>query len=449
MTQDSSRSGETTARKQSVSMAHDPRSEWFTEARFGLYIHWGLYALGARHEWMRSREFMSNEAYEKYFRHFDPDLYDPAKWAKLAGDAGMKYMVVTAKHHEGFCLWDSKLTDYKATNTSCGKDLLRPMLEAFRAEGIRTGLYYSLLDWHHPDYTVDVKHPMRYDQEYVARDAQRNWQNYVDYMHGQTRELLTEYGDIDVLFLDFSIPQEEGFPGKGKDEWQSERFVDMVRSLQPNTLINDRLGVPGDITTPEQYQPREWIKIDGKPVLWEACHTFSGSWGYYRDEESWKSAEQILRMLIDTVSKGGNFLLNVGPNARGELDERAVERLEEIGVWMRKHARAIHGCTAAPPHLPTCPEDCRFTYNPKTNRLYLHLFAWPFKQLHLANFSGLVEYAQLLDDASEIRMAEGEKKLTIEAGAFDEGRPANMLTLQLPVKKPKAAIPVIELFLKS
>ncbi len=437
------------AARQDVSPAHDPRSEWFTEARFGLYVHWGLYTLGARHEWMRSREFLSNEEYEKYFRRFDPDLYDPAKWAKLAADAGMKYMVVTTKHHEGFCLWDSKLTDYKATNTPYGKDLLRPMLEAFRSEGIRTGLYYSLLDWHHPDYTVDVKHPMRYNKDYVAMDAQRNWQSYLDYMHGQTRELLTEYGDIDVLFLDFSIPSEEGFPGKGKDEWQSERFVDMVHSLRPNILINDRLGVPGDITTPEQYQPREWIKIDGKPVLWEACHTFSGSWGYYRDEESWKSTEQILRMLIDTVSKGGNLLLNVGPNARGELDERAVERLEEIGVWMRKHARSIHGCTAAPVHLPPCPEDCRFTYNPKTNRLYLHLFAWPFKQIHLADFSGLVEYAQLLDDASEIRMVEGEKRLTMEAGAFDEGRPANMLTLQLPVKKPKAAIPVIELFLKS
>jgi len=437
------------AARQAVSAPHDSRSEWFTEARFGLYIHWGLYALGARHEWMRSREFLSNEEYEKYFRRFDPDLYDPAKWAKLAADAGMKYMVATAKHHEGFCLWDSKLTDYKASNTPYGKDLLHPMLEAFRSEGIRTGLYYSLLDWHHPDYTVDVKHPMRYNKEYVAMDAQRNWQNYVDYMHGQTRELLTEYGDIDVLFLDFSIPSEEGFPGKGKDEWQSERFVDMVRSLQPNALINDRLGVPGDITTPEQYQPREWIKIDGRPVLWEACHTFSGSWGYYRDEESWKSTEQILRMLIDTVSKGGNFLLNVGPNARGELDERAVERLEEIGVWMRKHERSIHGCTAAPAHLPPCPEDCRFTYNPKTNRLYLHLFAWPFKQIHLAEFSGLVEYAQLLDDASEIRMVAGEKKLTMEAGAFDEGRPAHMLTLQLPVKKPKAAIPVIELIMRS
>jgi alpha-L-fucosidase len=428
--------------------ATERSGEWFEEARFGMFIHWGLYSLGARHEWLQSREFMSREQYRKYFDRFDPDLYDPRAWAKIAAEAGMKYMVVTSKHHEGFCLWDSKLTDYKATNTPAGRDLLAPLLEAYRAEGLRTGLYYSLLDWHHPDYTVDVKHPRRYDPEYVARDRERNWQRYVDYMHGQIRELLTNYGDIDVMFLDFSIPPEEGFPGKGRNEWQSERLVKMIRELRPKMLINDRLDVPGDITTPEQYQPRGAIRIDGRPVRWEACHTFSGSWGYYRDEESWKSADQILRMLIDTVSKGGNFLLNVGPNGRGELDERAVVRLREIGKWMRLHGRAIYGCTSAPEHLPPCPEDCRFTYNPKTNRLYLHLFAWPFKHLHLPKFSGMVEYAQLLNDASEIRMIEGERKMTMEAGAFDEGRPADMLTLQLPVKKPNVEIPVIELFLK-
>jgi len=319
--------------------AAERRGEWFEEARFGLYIHWGLYSLGARHEWLQSREFMSREQYRQYFDRFDPDLYDPRAWAKIAAEAGMRYMVVTTKHHEGFCLWDSELTDYKAPNTPAGRDLLAPLLEAFREEGLRTGLYYSLLDWHHPDYTVDVKHPRRYDPEYAAKDKVRNWQRYVDYMHGQIRELLTNYGDIDVMFLDFSIPPEEGFPGKGRNEWQSERLVNMIRELRPNMLINDRLDVPGDITTPEQYQPRGAIRIGGRPVRWEACHTFSGSWGYYRDEESWKSTDQILRMLIDTVSKGGNFLLNVGPNGRGELDERALVRLREIGRWMRS-ARA-------------------------------------------------------------------------------------------------------------
>lgn len=428
-------------------MAVHDRSGWFTRDRFGMYIHWGLYSLGARHEWMRSREFLSNEQYDKYFKRFDPDLYDPQLWAQLADEAGMKYMVVTTKHHEGFCLWDSKLTDYKATNTPAGRDLLRPMLEAFRERNIRTGLYYSLLDWHHPQYTVDVKHPMRYNKAFVEQSKQRNFRSYVDYLFGQTEELLSGYGPIDVLFYDFSIPPEEGFAGKGRKEWDSERLVELIRKLQPNIMLNDRLQVPGDITTPEQYQPREWIKVNGERVIWEACHTFSGSWGYYRDEESWKSVELLIKMLIDTVGKGGNLLLNVGPTGRGEFDERAVDRLKGMGAWMRRHNRSIYGCTAAP-EAWYCPPDCRYTYNMETNRLYLHLFSWPFKHIHLYGFSGKVEYAQLLNDASEIRMVQGEQEMTMEAGAFNEGRAAGTLTLELPVKQPNVAVPVIELFLK-
>jgi alpha-L-fucosidase len=424
------------------------RTAWFTHDRFGMYIHWGLYALGARHEWMRSREFLSNEQYNKYFKRFDPDLYDPELWAQLADEAGMKYMVVTAKHHEGFSLWDTQLSDYKVTNTPAGRDLLRPMLNAFRARDIKAGLYYSLLDWHHPHYTVDVKHPQRYDAAFVEQSKQRDWQQYIDYMFGQTEELLSKYGKIDVLFLDFSIPPEQGFPGKGKEEWQSEKFVELVRRLQPQIMINDRLQVPGDITTPEQYQPREWIKVNGEKVIWEACHTFSGSWGYYRDEESWKSVDMLIKMLVDTVGKGGNLLLNVGPTGRGEIDERAVDRLKGMGQWMRRHNRSIYGCTAAPEPF-RCPDDCRFTYNPETNRLYLHIFSWPFKHLHLSGFSGQVEYAQLLNDASEVRMIEGAQEMTMEAGAFNEGRSADTLTLELPIKPPNVAVPVIELFLKS
>jgi len=423
-------------------------SKWFTEARFGMYIHWGLYALGARHEWLKGREFMTSEQYHKYFKRFDPDLYDPELWAQLAADAGMKYFVVTAKHHEGFCLWDTKQTDYNVMHTPARRDLLRPMLDAFRARDIRAGLYYSLLDWHHPHYTVDVKHPLRYNQAFLDAQKEKDWQQYVDFMFAQTRELLTEYGKIDVMFLDFSIPPLEGFPGKGAQEWQSERFIRMVRELQPQIMLNDRLGIPGDITTPEQYQPREWIRVDGRRVIWEACHTFSGSWGYYRDEESWKSVDTLVKMLIDTVAKGGNLLLNVGPTGRGEIDERAVDRLRGIGEWMKRHSRSIYGCTAAPDGL-TAPGDCRFTYNPDTHRLYLHIFSWPFKNLHLPGFSGKVEYAQLLNDASEIRMVEGEQEMTMEAGAFNEGRPADTLTLQLPVKQPNVTVPVIELFLRS
>jgi alpha-L-fucosidase len=182
------------------------RMKWWTDARFGLFIHWGLYALPARHEWVKSNERLTDEAYARYFSRFDPDLYDPREWARAARRAGMKYFVITTKHHDGFCLWDSKLTDYKATRTPYGKDLIKPLVEAMRAEGLRVGFYHSLLDWHHPDYTVDMYHPMRDDKAFVEKAAGRDMAKYDDYLFGQLKELLTDYGRIDTLFLDFSFP---------------------------------------------------------------------------------------------------------------------------------------------------------------------------------------------------------------------------------------------------
>lgn len=416
----------------------DGDTSWFVHDRFGLFIHWGLYALPARHEWVKNKEKIDNATYEKYFRHFDPDLYDPALWAQAASGAGMKYFVITTKHHEGFCLWDSALTDYKATNTPYGKDLLHPMVDAFRAQNMRVGFYHSLIDWHHPDFTVDSVHPMRDNPAEREANAGRDMARYAQYLHGQTRELLTQFGKIDILWYDFS------YGDKGKDAWQSELLLKLVRELQPGIILDDRLDLDygWDIKTPEQFQPREWVRYNGQPVVWEACQTFSGSWGYYRDEESWKSVEQLVRMLIDNVSKGGNLLLNVGPTGRGEFDERALDRLAGMGEWMKRHSRAIYGCTQAPDEF-SCPQDCRLTYNPDTRRLYVHVFAWPFAQLHLDGFAGRVEYAQLLNDASEVRMTELPSHQTAM-----ESHPTNTLTLQLPVKKPNVTVPVIELFLK-
>lgn len=408
-------------------------TKWFTHDRFGMFIHWGLYALPARHEWVRHNERISNEDYEKYFKHFDPDLYDPQLWADAAANAGMKYFVVTTKHHEGFCLWDTKMTDYKATNTPYGKDLIRPMVEAFRSNKMRVGFYHSLIDWHHPHFTVDRLHPLRDDPRKSQLNEGRDIKLYSQYLHAQVKELLTNYGQVDVMWFDFSYPGEDG---KGKNDWDSENLIAMVRELMPDIILDDRFDLPygWDIKTPEQYQPREWVKVDGKPVVWEACQTFSGSWGYHRDEESWKSVDQLVRMLIDTVSKGGNLLLNVGPTGRGELDYRALDRLKGIGEWMSRHSRSIYGCTQAPEEYAT-PTDCRFTYNPISGRLYLHIFAWPFEQLHLDGFAGRIEYAQLLNDASEIRWSENRNE-------------SDLLTLHLPVKKPNVTVPVIEIFLK-
>ena len=190
-------------------LEHNGRNErlqWMREARFGLFVHWGLYSVAARHEWVKQRECLPDAAYQRYFEHFDPDLYDPRHWARLARQAGMRYAVLTTKHHEGFCLWESALTDYQAVNTPAGRDLVRPWVEAFRAEGMKIGFYYSLLDWHHPDFPIDGLHPQRDDEQAKAAAKDRDIGRYADYLHGQVHELLTGYGRVDYLFFDFSYP---------------------------------------------------------------------------------------------------------------------------------------------------------------------------------------------------------------------------------------------------
>jgi alpha-L-fucosidase len=422
------------------------RMKWWTEARFGMFIHWGLYALPARHEWVKNYEHMTDEEYQKYFDHFNPDLFNPKEWAQMAKNAGMKYFVITAKHHEGFCLWDSKFTDYKATKTPYGRDLLKQVAQAFRDEGLRVGFYYSLLDWHHPEYAIDRNHPMYNNEEFKKNAAGRDMNKYVDYVLNQVRELLTEFGPIDCLFLDYSFPA--GKDGKGRKDWQSERILKMVRELQPNIIVNDRLDlddVPGgwDFKTPEQFIPREWITVNGKKVPWETCQTFSDSWGYYRDEEGWKSTHQLLALLIETVSKGGNLLLNVGPTARGTFDERAKTRLREIGEWMKLNSRSIYGCTQAPPEFKA-PDNCLLTYNPQTKRLYIHVLSWPLGNLFLEGYAGKIEYAQFLHDASEVQIGKADRPFQ---GKLDKIASQTVI-LKLPMKKPDQVVPVIEVFLK-
>jgi alpha-L-fucosidase len=429
-------------------------TSWFVHDRFGLFIHWGLYAMGARHEWLMNNESIPVEEYErKYFKHFDPDLYDPARWADAAADAGMKYFVVTTKHHDGFCLWDTKLTDYKAPNTPAKRDLLRPMVDAFRARGIRTGLYHSIIDWHHPHYVIDDRFgPYRAlpPEKRAEMNAGRDQAKYAEYLHGQVRELLTGYGPVDVLWFDFSyrppkdVDQADFTRGKGRLAWQSEKLLKMIRELAPHCMVTDRLDLndqPVDFRTPEQYQPRAWMEHNGRRVVWEACQTLSGSWGYHRDEASWRSPDELIRTLIDCVSKGGNLLLNVGPTGRGEFDHRALHCLSEIGKWMRVNGRSIYGCTEAPEGLRP-PVDGRLTYNADKKRLYVHLFAYPYKHLHLDGLLGKVEYAQFLHDGSELRWKFDDWTLD------HMKRPDDTLVLQLPQVKPNVAVPVVELFLK-
>lgn len=423
-------------------------TSWFTHDRFGLFIHWGLYALPARHEWVKSHEKMTDADYDRYFQRFDPDLYDPRRWADAAAGAGMKYFVVTSKHHDGFCLWDSKLTDYNATNTPAGRDLLRPMVDAFQERNLRAGFYHSLLDWHHPHYIADrVFHPQR-EGDLVKLNAGRDQMKYADYLHAQVRELLTEFGELDILWFDFTKVDKDDrldfTKGKGREAWRNEELIKLIRSMKPDIILNDRLEIEQDIRTPEQTQPRQWVHVDGKPVVWEACQTFSGSWGYHRDEQTWRSVRQLVITLIDCVSKGGNLLLNVGPTGRGEFDQRALDRLAGIGKWMHHHARSIYGCTQAPDDFPA-PPDARATWNLTTNRLYVHLLAWPYQFLHLDGVAwrDRVAYAQLLNDASELKLGVSDW----HAAHLGDTPPG--LTINLPQREPDGVeIPVVELFLK-
>lgn len=422
-------------------------SSWFTHDRFGMFIHWGIYSMHSRGEWQGVIENMSDEQYENYFKYFDPDLFDARIWAKAAREAGMKYVVFTVKHHEGFCMYDSQYTDYKST-TACGRDLLREIVDAFRAEGLRIGLYYSLIDWHHPHFEIDVNHPYRERKDRDELNKSRNMDIYRQYIKDQTREILTNYGDIDIGWFDFSYPHVEYNP-KGHEAWDSEGLIKLIRSIRPNIMLNNRLDLPdeGDITTPEQNTPEYPLTDDnGDPIVWEGCQTFAGSWGYKRDEYTWKSEKQCIDMLINHVSRGGNLLMNVGPTSRGFLDERALTGLNYFAKWMKYCSRSIYGCGVAPAEFPE-PRDCRYTWNPETKRLYLHLMNWPFAYLNLPNMAGKVAYARMLHDGSEVQFTESKKvELHQHLSVY---APPGTLILSLPVKKPDIAVPVIELILKN
>lgn len=391
--------------------AYEKRVSWFVKERFGMFIHWGLYAIPARGEWVRSTERISVEDYEPFFREFNPVDYDPKKWARAAKQAGMKYAVLTAKHHDGFCLFDSQLTDYKSTNTPCGRDLVREYLDAFRAEGIRVGLYYSLLDWHHPDYPHfgDERHPMRDNEAY--RGMEHHFERYLDYMHGQIKELCTNYGKIDLFWFDFSYDQMTG------ETWRASQLVDMIRQYQPDVILDNRLeaggssfgslvsGNPspysGDFVSPEQIIPPEGIlDVNGKRVVWESCITMNGHWGYCASDHFFKPADMMIKKLVECVSKGGNLLLNVGPDAKGNIPKESLDILHKIGEWMERNSESIYGCGYGE---IAKPDYGRITRNGK--KLYYHVMEPQIGYVPLTGISAeQVDHIRLLADGSELQI---------------------------------------------
>ena len=386
------------------------RTEWFRKERFGMFIHWGLYAIPALGEWVMSEKRMTVEEYEKYFEQFDPTDYNPREWARLAKKAGMKYAVLTAKHHDGFCLFDSALTDYKATNTKAGRDLVREFLDAFRAEGLKVGLYFTLIDWHHPDYPKynDMHHPMRGNEAY--KDENINFDRYLEYMHGQVEELVTNYGKLDILWFDFS------YDNMCEDTWKAEELIRMVRKHQPDVIIDNRLEgsgekngsivtdhpniYSGDFASPEMIIPPGGMKdLNGKPIPWELCATMNNHWGYCYYDHTYKTSQTIIRKLVECVSKGGNFILNVGPDAKGKFPKESSAILAEIGRWMDKNHDSIYGCVPAE-NIPK-PDYGRITRN--GNKYYVHIYENTLGPLPLLGFDkDKIVKVRALDDGHEV-----------------------------------------------
>lgn len=416
------------------------RTQWFLKDRFGMFIHWGLYSIPARGEWIRSNEKISKEDYQKYFDEFNPTNYNPKVWARTAKNAGMKYAVMTAKHHDGFCLFDSKLTDYKSTNTKAERDLIREYVDAFREEGLKVGLYYSIIDWYHDDFPHygDKHHPMRDNEKY--KNTEHDFERYLQYMHGQVRELCTNYGDIDILWFDFSYNDMAG------EKWKATELIKMVRSLQPNVIIDNRLEASGenagsirtnnpnfyagDFASPEQIIPPKGIVDEyGNSIPWEACITMNNHWGYCSTDKNFKSSKTIIRKLVECVSKNGNLLLNVGPNAKGEIPKESLDILEEIGQWMKDNSDSIYGCKKS---NYSKPEWGYYTQN--GNKLYAHIFEENIGPLGFAGLNGKVKKARLLSDGSEIKIIRPWNTLDFDDYIFINFGSPEHLTYPLPNK---------------
>jgi len=423
-------------------LSKDERMKWWRDARFGMFIHWGLYAVPAGEwkgkqvpgigEWIMERAHIPVSEYEQLAKQFNPVKFDADQWVRIAKNAGMKYIVITSKHHDGFCLWDSKVTSYDIVDaTPFKRDVLGELSRACKKEGIRLCFYHSIMDWHHPDAQAPF-----YPNYNDTKQSNPNFSRYVEnYMKPQLKELVANYGPLGVLWFD----------GEWIGDWtepQGKDLYNYVRGLQPNIIINNRVGkgrkgmeglskgdqeYAGDFGTPEQQIPAK-----GLPgVDWESCMTMNDTWGYKSSDQHWKSGEDLLRKLADIASKGGNFLLNVGPTSEGLIPGASVERLAAMGDWMEVNGESIYGTTASP--LGEVPWG-RCTAKP--GKLYLHVFDWP------AN--GKLEVPGLKDHVRKAYLLADKKRAKLPVT-----RSGDTLVVTVPEKAPDRINTVIVLEIKS
>lgn len=364
------------------------RTRWWREAKFGMFIHWGIYAVPADAtdlqgrktiaEWYLSNKRMQVRDYEEFAQQFNPAQFNAREWVRMAKESGMKYIVITSKHHDGFCMFDTKLTDYNIVKAApFGRDPMKELAEECRRQGIRLCFYYSIMDWHHSDYL-----PRRPWERNVRPAEGADLNRYIDFMKGQLLELLTNYGPIGVLWFD-------GGWEHNAQELRSAEVNTFIRSIQPSILINDRNHLPEDFSTPEQTIPAGALP-GGR--LWETCMTINDTWGYAKNDTNWKPAEDLIRKLCDIAHKGGNFLLNVGPTAEGTFPQPIVERLQRIGQWMKVNGKSIYGTTQSPFRKLSFNGRC----TQKGNTLYLHVFEWGDGVLRLEGLETKVLSARAL-----------------------------------------------------
>ena len=384
------------------------RMSWWQDARFGLFIHWGLYSIPAGEwddninhaEWIRTTAQIPIEQYDQFVDEFNPVRFDANEWVLMAKNAGMKYIVITSKHHDGFCLFDSKYTDYDIMATPFNRDVLSELANACRKHGLKLCFYYSIMDWHHYDYL-----PRRNWEDRSAIGT--NYEHYIIYMKNQLKELIQNYGDIGVLWFD----------GEWEGTWNhtyGEDLYNYVRGLQPSIIINNRVdtgrsgmqgltregGYVGDFGTPEQEIPSTGLP----DIDWETCMTMNDHWGYNKNDNNWKSTKELIQKLADIASKGGNFLLNVGPTSAGLFPLYSMNRLEDIGKWMKINGEAIYQTGASPfKHLSW--GRCTQKIIKNGTRLYLHVFSWPQnKRLVVPGIYNDPDRAYLLtDQKSELK----------------------------------------------
>jgi alpha-L-fucosidase len=432
--------------------------QWWRDARFGMFIHWGLYSVPAGEwngntshaEWIRTTAQIPLEEYNKFVGQFNPEKFNADEWVKMAKDAGMKYITITTKHHDGFCLFDSKETDFDIMSTPFKRDIMKEMAAACQKYGVTMCWYHSIMDWHHPDYLP------RRDWEKDRSADSADYDRYITYLKNQLKELITNYGKIGVLWFD----------GEWESTWTHERGLDLynyVKSLQPDIIINNRVdvgrggmgglnkegGYVGDFGTPEQEIPATGIE----GVDWESCMTMNDHWGYNKTDKNFKTSEDLVRKLIDIASKGGNFLLNVGPTSEGLFPQESIERLKEIGEWMKVNGDAIYGTQASPfKELPW--GRCTRKADGSNTILYLHVFNWPADgKLQISGLGNKIKKISQLSSGNSLGFTQKEGEVSVDLTKAVQDKFATVLLVQIKGKPVIYDLPEIQagsdLFLKK